>query len=231
MSNNDYIEYPDSMVMHDDRAIGYFTAALKAGVDAVRYVMNQPEYLALLGLDSIPVNMDAPDETQRYPYIHVMYQSTKIQPISLDASNFAWYQKEIPADQVERSAETAVVDMEDWYDLYRFDGSYTINVYANTILEREKISDVCIAAMAIDRRFRRYLIDNAFINIAPNMSTFDMRTSTESWGTPWSPDVMTAFRNFSFQVTGEFLYRYATTVQFISSMPISATIEGEATTC
>ena len=84
-------DYPDSMVFQPDRAIGYFTAVLKAGVTTVREMVNQPEYLELLGYDQIPVDMEAPMENQRYPYIHVMYKNKNIQPASLEQMNHVTY--------------------------------------------------------------------------------------------------------------------------------------------
>lgn len=176
-------------VLYRDNSVGYLTGALRAGVWAVRQHINRPEYKMIIG-NEIEVDMDAPMEEQRYPYIHVMYRDNGFQPLSLEESAFYTLDG---------------VDME--LHGYKFRGTYIINIYATTILERETIADCCIGAFGIDNRFRVLLIENPYINIAPNMHTLSSPTSNESWGTPWDKDVMTAFRQLTFEVSGEFYYK------------------------
>ena len=193
MENDSIYDYPGHNVLHDDNVVGYFTAALKAGVWAVRKHLNSDVYKQILGSE-IPVDMEAPMEGTRYPYIHVMYQDNGFKPISLGESKIISFEE----DGVKKADE---------FTLYKFEGQYRINIYATTILERERIADCCIGAIGIDRHFRKKLVENPYINIAPNMHTMSSPTSNESWGTPWDENVMTAFRQLSFNVVGEFCYR------------------------
>ena len=199
------------MILEQDKAVGYLTATLRAGVWAVRYMLNLPEYLNLMGLDSIPVDMEAPNEQQSYPYVHVMYKNRGISPTSLKESHWG----EILENGVKNVNEFAI---------YKFIGDFTLNIYATTILERETIADIIIGALAIDPRFRQKLLDNPYIGLTPNMDTFDTLNSNESWGTPWSAEAMTAFRQCNFSVIGEFVWRKVTPVQFITSIMIRGDI-------
>ena len=196
--------YPDGMVIQQDRAIGYLTAMLRAGVSCVRQAMNRQCYLDIMGYDSIPVDMEAPNEMQSYPYIHVMYKSNGIRPSSLDETRFGEY------------VDEEDVRLDD-FSIYTFSGEYTLNIYATTILEREMIADCVIGAIAIDPYFKKLLVNNPYIGISPNIDTFDTRNSNESWGTPWSADVMTAFRQCSFSVIGEFVWRKTDPVEYIEA--------------
>lgn len=195
-------------VFYDDYAIGYLTGTLRAGVWAVRQHINRPEYKQLIG-DNVSVEMDAPLEEQRYPYIHVMYRDGGFQPLSIKGKG--WYLED----------DGSKVDIVG----YKFKGTYLINIYATTILERETLSDICIGACGIDPRFKYLLIDNPYINIAPNMATMSSPTSNESWGTPWDKDVMTAFRQLSFDVSGEFYYKITTEPMYLSRIVIQGMIE------
>ena len=104
----------DKMILEADKAVGYLTATLRAGVWAIRYMLNLPEYLELMGLDSIPVDMEAPNENQRYPYVHVMYRNKGILPSSLKESKW----DEIIEDGVAHENE---------FMIYKFSGEFMIN--------------------------------------------------------------------------------------------------------
>lgn len=178
-------------LMEDEGVVGYLTSTLRAGVWAVRNMMNHPKYKAVHGYGEIPVDMDAPMADQRYPYIHVMYRNNSFQPLGLDEA----------FDTVLEDGRRVTVYA------YRYEGAFMVNVYATTILERERISDCVIAAIGMDRRFRMILSSNPFVSMQPNLATLASGTANESWGTPWDKDLMTAFRQFTFNVIGEF-YMY-----------------------
>ena len=195
-------------IYYEERAVGYLTAALRAGVWAVRQHINRDDYKHILG-NEIAVDMDAPMEEQRYPYIHVMYRDKGFRPLAL--RGYGKYERS-DGTELELSA-------------YRYSGEYLINIYATSILERETIADCCIGAFGIDRRFKQLLIDNPYINIAPNLHTLSSPTSNESWGTPWDKDVMTAFRQLSFDVTGEFYYRVEKEPVYLERLVIQGYME------
>lgn len=199
-----------SEVLYDNRSVGYLTGALRAGVWAVRQHINRDDYKLIIGTD-VPVEMDAPMEEQRYPYIHVMYRDNGFEPLSLDESG--WYSVDERFNAIIHG--------------YRFRGTYLINIYATSILERETIADCCIGAFGIDDRFKTLLISNPYINIAPNMHTLASPTSNESWGTPWDKDVMTAFRQLSFEVSGEFYYRIDDRPTYLERIVIEGMMEDE----
>ena len=191
------------LVLHDDYAVGYLTAALRAGVSVTREMVNQPHYLELLGYDELPVNMEAPVAGQRYPYIQVAYNNTKFAPISLEEG------RDVSTDRGFDEQRT-----------YRFEGNYVVSVYANTILERETISDALIAVMGFDDKYRDAFRDNPYINIEPNMHTLSSPTANESWGTPWDGDTMTCYRQFKFEVRGEFHYRVTEHPVYITAIEV-----------
>lgn len=197
--------YGTDSVLHDDYAIGYFTAVLRAGVSVTREAVNQPHYLEILGYDEIPVNMEAPQTGQSYPYVQVSYSNSRFEPASVEEGRDVW-------DGVGANE----------HRVYRFEGSYTISVYANTILERETLSDCLIAIMGIDETYRRKFKDNPFINIEPNMHTLSSPTANETWGAPWDADAMTCYRQFRFDVRGEFHYRVGEHPVYLTSIELIA---------
>lgn len=204
-------ECPYNAVRKDYGVVGYLTAALKAGVHAVRETINSADYRAIHGYDEIPVDMEAPIEDARYPYIHVMYKNKGMRPTSLDESMHISY-------------DEGGATVNDEYHIYMFEGTYVLNLYARTILERETLADCMIGAIGIDDRFRDLLQGNEWIAISPNLHTFSLGNSNESWGTPWSADEMTAFRQLTFDVQGEFCYRKGGVASFIESIRVDGRI-------
>ena len=210
MNEITYKDYPGTAVLHDIHVIGYLTACMKAGVESVRTCVNSDDSKKVHGYDLIPVDIEAPMQEQRYPYIHVIYDNKGFEPESLsDWSKVVYRDKDNVAH-------------EDILSRYKFDGRYSINIYATSILERETISDCLIGAIGIDETFRKTLVSNEYINIAPNMHTLASNVSNESWGTPWDADVMTCFRQFTFDVVGEFYYRLSDIPAFLEKIVIEA---------
>ena len=207
-----HYRYPENIIQRGDRVTGYFTACLRAGVDITRKMLNSEEYKAVHGYDEIPVNMEYPQEGQRYPYVQVMYQNGRFYPSTLDES------LRYAPDDPELSEDRA--------SIYLFEGSYLVSVYANTILERETISDCLIGMMGIDDRYRDGFYDTPYVNVTPNMHTLSSPTANESVGTPWDADELTCFRQFRFDVRGEFLYRVGTPVTYIEVIDVEGKMAG-----
>lgn len=201
--------YPGNQVMHGDYAVGYLTAALKAGVSAVRTVVSGSVFGGLVSQSGIPVEMEYPDADAKYPYIHVAYRNKKFEPASLNELREALH--------MEGSEEVY-----EHYRMYRFEGEFAINIYATTILERETISDAIISMIGMDEGFRTALVANPYINIAPNMHALSSPTANESVGAPEDKDIMTCFRQFTFPVYGEFYMRVGNVPQLISKIDIAA---------
>lgn len=214
---DDLPAYPDNIIVLGDRAVGYFTSALRAGVDAVRTMLNSDDYKAVHGYDEIPVNMEYPQEGQRYPYVHVMYQNSRFYPSSLEEGREALFRDE-ESEEVIRSH----------YNVYLFEGSYIISIYATTILERERIADCLIGMLGIDDRFRDALYASPYINVSPNMHTLSSPTANESIGTPWDADALTCYRQLKFDVRGEFMYTVGAPATFVERVVVESKISEDA---
>ena len=202
------VEYPENVIKLGDRAVGYFTAVLRAGVDVTRRMLNSDEYKAVHGYDEIPVNMEYPQEGQRYPYVQVGYQNSRFYPSSIEEKREA-----VPEDPTAGK---------DDFSIYLFEGSYLISIYAGTILEREMIADCLIGMMGIDDGYRDGFYSSPYVNVTPNMHTLSSPTSNESIGTPWDADALTCYRQLRFDVRGEFLYRVGNPAVFVESVGIDA---------
>lgn len=198
-------DYPVNIIARGNHCVGYFTAALRAGVDVTRRMLNSDAYKSVHGYDEIPVNMEYPQEGQHYPYVQVMYQNGKFYPRTLE-------------EKITRKPRLG--ELSDDTSIYLFEGSYVVGIYANTILERETIADCLIGMMGIDDDYRDGFYKSPYINITPNMHTLSSPTSNESIGTPWDADAMTCYRQLKFDVRGEFMYRVGNPVTFIEAIKV-----------
>lgn len=192
MDNDGIMPFDPTQVYQDNETIGYLTSTIRALTWAVRDVMTDDIAVAMHGFSDLKVECEAPIDIEKYPYIQVMYKNSSFERTSLEGKpQPTWTDDEQLAH----------------YRQYMFRGQCTVNVYSTTILERERISDCLIARMSGVGDFSDKLISNEWINIHPNMATLKTPTANESWGTPWSEDLMTCFRSFTFELTGEFAYR------------------------
>ena len=200
-------------VINPEGVTGYLTAALRAGVWACRETLQSDLAVSVHGYDPLPVEMEAPIAVQSYPYVQVMYRNKSFQPASLQEARLVQW------------SDVDGTPFEGKLHAYLFDGSYSINVYANTILERERLCDCVIGLVGVDDSFPLKLVENPWINIAPNMATMASPTASESWGTPWDSDVMTAFRQLTFDVRGEFYYIVGRQAEYLSRIDIEARLK------
>lgn len=191
-------------VWGDVQAVGYLTSTLKALTWAIREQLNTPEAIAVHGFDSLRVDAEAPIDVESYPFVQVLYRNDSFSPTLLANSEF--YKADNDSD-----ALNEVVP-------YMFTGTATVNIYSVSILERERISDCLIGQLGASLAFRKRLISNPWVNIHPNMKTLASATANESWGTPWSDDLMTCFRSFTFKVQGEFYYRVEPDVAYLEKI-------------
>lgn len=211
MTNDGITPFDPDMVYQPSETIGYLTSTIRALTWAVREVMTDATAISMHGFADLKVECEAPIDIEKYPYIQVMYKNTSFDRTSLDGLEPTWTEDD----------ELAHVRN------YMFRGQCTINIYSTTILERERISDCVIARMSGVGDFVQKLTSNEWINIHPNMGTMKSPTANESWGTPWSEDLMTCFRSFTFEVVGEFAYRKVDGVpDFISKVNIEGIIAG-----
>lgn len=209
-SNDGVMPFDPTMVYQDSETIGYLTSTLRALTWAVRDIMTDKTAVRMHGFSDLKVECEAPIDIEKYPYIQVMYKNTSFERTSLEGQpQPTWTDDDELAE----------------YRLYMFKGQCTVNVYATTILERERLSDCLIARMSGVGDFSNKLISNEWINIHPNMATLKTPTANESWGTPWSEDLMTCFRSFTFELIGEFAYRKVGGVpEFITKIEVEGII-------
>lgn len=193
MSHMKYPTHNENDVWQDVQAVGYLTSTLKALTWAVREQLNTPEAVAVHGFEQLRVDAEAPIDVESYPFVQVLYRNDSFNPSLL--ANSEYYKPEPGSDVIDEVVP------------YMFTGTATVNVYSTSILERERISDCLIGQLGASLEFRKRLISNPWVNIHPNMKTLASATANESWGTPWSDDLMTCFRSFTFKVQGEFFYR------------------------
>lgn len=210
--------YPGQYVLNGDRVTGYQTACLAAGVWSVRAQVNKAEYKDALGIgdgSDVPVDAAWPEKGQKYPYIHVSWQNSKFEPTTLEEGRLVTY--------VDADGEGL---LNDECNLYRFEGSYSVGIYATRPFERARISDTLIGALGIDDSFRDMLYRNPYISIAPNMHTLAVTAQSDTVGTPWDSDAMTCFCQMSFRCNGEFLYRRGATPRFLTRIEILGEVWG-----
>ena len=205
----DVRKYDPQAVYVDDGAVGYLTACLKACTWAVDAIMNSASAKLVHGYDSIPVHPEAPAEGQSYPYLQIGYDNKKFEPLTMDEL----------ADVKMKDDLTAEVAS------YRFEGAFNIGVYSTSIAERERLSDCLIAQVGINRAFRLKLQENEWIDISPNMATLASPVANESWGVPWDDNLQTCYRNFAFQVHGEFYYKVTDTITYLTKVQVRSSIE------
>lgn len=189
--------------------VGYYTSALRALVWATRATLNSDEAKKVHGFSELRVDADAPLDIQVYPYVHVQYQDGGFRPAELQKHDWI-------------GAPAAAADIA----AYRYSGTASINVYSNSILERDRIADAVIGLVGIDRRFQTMLRSNAWIGMTPNMAELRSTTANQSWGTPWDDNLITAFRTLSFPVTGEFSYRVGESVVFLGGISVDERVIG-----
>lgn len=200
-------------VIHPEGNTGYLTSALRAGVWAVRETMNSDFAKGVHGYSSLPVEMEAPIEAESYPYVQVMYRNKGFEHLTVQEARLVEW------------VDTDGALHEGKLHAYRFSGSYALGVYSTSILERERVSDCLIGLVGIDDAFPRLLTSNRWINVSANMATLASTTASESFGTPWDEDLMTAYRQFEFDVRGEFYYAVGREVQYIERIHVDAKVQ------
>lgn len=209
--------YPGQYVLNGDRVTGYQTACLAAGVWATRAQVNKDGYREAIGIgdgSDVPVQPDWPEKGQKYPYIHVAWQNSKFEPTTLEEGRLVTY--------VDRDGEGL---LNDECSLYRFEGSYTIGIYATRPFERARISDALIGALGIDDSYRDMLYRNPYVSLAPNMHTLAITAQSDTVGTPWDSDAMTSFCQMSFRCNGEFLYRHGVEPRFLTRIEVLGVLD------
>lgn len=199
----------DELVIHEDKHIGYFYSCLTAATDSIRKILQSDNAVAIHGYPNIKVESDYPIEEKAYPYVRVGYQNDDFRP----AAPMEWV-------RVNRK-DGGHADLA----CYLFTGRITIDIYALSPVEVSLISDAIISCIEIDPTYRNLLRSNPYINIEPNMATMKNNTSNDSLGTPWDADQVTCFKQFSFNVRGEFYYINKTDPTFITKIQLNLIVD------
>lgn len=99
---------------------------------------------------------------------------------------------------------------------WRFEGSATFTVVAETSLERDLLFDEVVNVIAfgsedqVRGRFRRFVDSNEFVIIEPNYDMLTPGGSAATPGTPWGTDEIIYERTVSLDMIGEFYPEVAT---------------------
>lgn len=91
-----------------------------------------------------------------------------------------------------------------------FEGRTTIQVFAMTSLERDKISDTLIYMFAFgdlnpnNSRFKKTISSSNYINMSINSDELIPGGQEENIGAPWQPDAIVYNDSYSFSIVGQF---------------------------
>ena len=209
MSDADY--QSDVIVWQEPKHVGYYYSCLTAAVASVRHALQSEEAVAIHGYENLKVETDYPIAEQAYPYIRVGYSNDGWQPFAPNE----WFQIE------DKNNPGTYVDMA----CYVYTGRITIDVYALSPVESALLADAIIAILEVDDTFKKTLISNPYINIAPNTKTMRNTASNDSLGTPWDADQVTVFKQFSFDVRCEFYYINPFKPEFIEKIKLSVLVD------
>lgn len=199
-----------SMVWHEPRRVGYFYSCLTAATDSIRKFLQSDDMVAIHGHKNLKVESEYPIEEKAYPYIQVMYANEDFQP----AAPNEWV---VMADkQTGGRVDVAT---------YVYTGRVLINLYANSPVSAALIADSIVSGIGIDPKYRKFLRDNPYINIEPNMATLRNTSNNDSKGTPWDSDLVTVYKQFEFKVRGEFYYIDKTDPKFITKIDLQLRVD------
>jgi hypothetical protein len=147
-------------------------------------------------LQNLNVSMEYPDEETQYPGIWVRFSFTTLQTVGVASRFYNSSNQE--------------------YKLWYFEGRCTLQLFAMTSLQRDRIADALIYMFAFGeltpfaKRFGDYFHDNDMIYMTPNTDTFVPGGQEETVGAPWQPDAIVYGDSYSFNIVGQFASDFAT---------------------
>lgn len=96
------------------------------------------------------------------------------------------------------------------YKMWYFEGRATLQVFAMTSLERDKISDSLIYMFAFgdlnasNQRFKQAINQNSYVYMTINSDELIPGGQEENIGAPWQPDAIVYNDSYSFNLVGQF---------------------------
>lgn len=136
------------------------------------------------------VSMEYPMLETQYPGIWVRFSFSKLQIVGI-ASYF-------------------YNDQNHEYKMWSFEGTTTLQIFAMTSLERDRMSDSLIYMFAFgdldvpEARFLQSIYNNPYINISLNTDQLNPGGQTENIGAPWQEDQIIYNDSYSFEMVGQF---------------------------
>lgn len=182
-----------------DRSVGSEYASVLTGprfIEAVKttiiqalqqtYDQNFPE----TQFQNMYVSMEYPMLETQYPGIWVRFSFSKLQIVGI-ASYF-------------------MNNTNHEYKMWYFEGTTTLQVFAMTSLQRDRMSDSLIYMFAFgdldvpEARFLNSIYQNPYINISLNTDQLNPGGQSENIGTPWQEDQIVYNDSYSFDMVGQF---------------------------
>lgn len=139
---------------------------------------------------NLNVSMEYPATETSYPGIWVKFSFSRLQIVGIGA--------------------VFVNSQNQQYKQWSFEGQATLQVFAMTSLERDRISDSLIYMFAFGElnpatsSFRAGISNNTFISMALNSDQLIPGGQEEAVGAPWQPDAIVYNDSYSFNLMGQF---------------------------
>lgn len=136
------------------------------------------------------ISMEYPLLETHYPGIWVRFSFNKLQTVGI-ASYFL-------------NSENR--QYKQWY----FEGTTTLQVFAMTSLQRDRMSDSLIYMFAFgdldspEARFLKSIYDNSYISVSLNTDELNPGGQSENIGAPWQEDQIIYNDSYAFQMVGQF---------------------------
>lgn len=143
----------------------------------------------------VHVSIEFPAKPQDYPGVWIDYEPISTHIIGVDHKEYI--------DSITSGMKTAITR-------WRFEGNASFTIVALSSLERDRLYDEVIAAIAFGREniaraaFRRTLEDNEFIAVDANWDEVTTGGTSANTGTPWLTDDIIYEVTVTMRLVGDF---------------------------
>lgn len=164
--------------------------------DAMRRTFADPDYPSV-DFRGLFVSIEFPDKPQAYPGIWVDYEPTSVNIIGVD------HRETIDSE--------AYPGLKSEFTRWAFKGSVTYTAVAFSSLERDRLHDEVLAAIAFGKEnaarstLRTVLESNEFVALDCDWDTVTTGGMSAQQGTPWGTDDIIYEATLSLRVVGDFV--------------------------
>lgn len=144
-------------------------------------------------LNDLNIDLEYPIDREKYPGIWVRFSLSRLQILGI-------------ANLTTVVEDDSTIDV---YQVWRYEGTVSLNVVAFTSKERDLISDGIIEAFAFGRvkpsasPFAQTISESPLVNMTINSDELISGGQTEIFGTPWQNDQVVYEDRYSFDCIGE----------------------------